>query len=430
MWACCSSASPALVPNADQLDLFAELGIGPLNRPSPNDLLEPWYALDVDRIGSVSVKDARSFLKTVSARWGDGSWPRGSESGIGSRKVLEALLSGGGNVVSARSVSSALWDPPVLGVPSSVALLLQRRFRARMDNNSSTLSGNDASALARGLLMEVKVSKGEVEKAVAELNKPTERVRFDWFVRCVGAPYAVASSSLYGNSSAELNEGWRDESDLPLTCDVIRSFAPVRSDCRCEILNCGEAVLSSMLSLVKAANTEIMMSWFEFLPGLPAMRGEGKEGSLAWNDNPDGTLPSILKAKAEEGVKVYILLFDTVDIVVDTAPLVEHAAWSLTRLHPNIHVVKHPGWTVWTWTHHQKFLVADRTAAVLGGVDWTAGRWDRPDHPLFDPKGEVRPGIELRSKGLKYKNGIRDWWERPGEDLFENRGEQVSVRDL
>ena len=76
----------------------------------------------------------------------------------------------------------------------------------------------------------------------------------------------------------------------------------------------------------------------------------------------------ILKEKADkEGCKIYILLYNCVNVVNGAAQSVEFTKKSLGG-HRNIHVVDHPGLSVWQWSHHQKFVVVDRTIAILGEV--------------------------------------------------------------
>ena len=47
----------------------------------------------------------------------------------------------------------------------------------------------------------------------------------------------------------------------------------------------------------------------------------------------------------------------------------------------------------------------------LGGVDWTVGRWDNPDHPIFDVDSAVHPGLDIHKLG--YKKSVSEWWDKP-----------------
>ena len=233
----------------------------------------------------------------------------------------------------------------------------------------------------------------------------------------------VASVGLSPNHNAFV--GLEDDIDGDLSLGTkIRSFAPVRDDTSVEILNCGEAIMRSILHVLDEATTEICMSWFDFVHDLPAVRSESL-GANAWS-NESGTLPSLLRQKASKGVKVYIMLWNSLDLVMPTAPLVEHAIRNLGKLHPNITVVSHPGLNVWTHTHHQKFVVVDRRVAIVGGLDWAFKRFDTPAHPLFDPKSSVHPGVDLFSdevNGPPYKRNVALYFQDKQKDVIANRSE-------
>jgi phosphatidylserine/phosphatidylglycerophosphate/cardiolipin synthase-like enzyme len=168
------------------------------------------------------------------------------------------------------------------------------------------------------------------------------------------------------------------------------------------------------------------MSWWEFTSDLPLVRNASLSANV-W-DNENGMLPSLLKGKAESSVKIYILLWDIVDAFMPTAPLVEHAMDMLGKLQPNITVVSHPGWNVWTHSHHQKFLVADRRVAVPGGLDLTLRWFDTPDHPIFDPDSAVHPGVVFVSAATEegYKDHIHQYFLDKIRDVTADRPEIVA----
>mmetsp|Transcript_8546 Transcript_8546/g.19150 ORF Transcript_8546/g.19150 Transcript_8546/m.19150 type:complete len:883 (+) Transcript_8546:102-2750(+) len=429
-----------LPPFTSSTDLFEELGVSLLARPSPTELLELWYEHDLDHNEVLDVNEMHLYLKAISARWGDGSWSEDgieatwSEGGSGkegstssvdskpSQKLLGDMLQTPCTWEDARS---ALWGTPVYGVPSPIVLLFQRSFRKKCREGFTTLTRVEASNLARHLLSSAHVSK-EDAKMVSKclLNTPpsicgndVNRVTLNDFVARAGPTYAALSPT--HNAFAGLEE--EPEGDLPLLDAKIRSFAPVRDETDVEILNCGEAIMSAMLHAIENATSEIMMSWWEFCPDLPVVRNESL-GANAW-DNENGTLPSLLKQKASEGVKIYILLWNIVDVVMPTAPLVEHAMNTLEKIHPNITVVSHPGLNVWTHSHHQKFVVVDRGIAVLGGLDFTFKRYDTPNHPLFDPDHAVHPGVDLFAVGTGYMEHIKQYFQDKKSDVVADRAE-------
>lgn len=137
-----------------------------------------------------------------------------------------------------------------------------------------------------------------------------------------------------------------------------------------------------------------------------------EDGSWDRSWEEAGTLPPVLKAKASAGVKVYIILWNIIDGVQATAPVCEATIERLEALHENIRVVTSPGLWPITNSQHQKFVVVDRSVAILGGVDWTYARWDTIDHELFDPMESLHPGLDARGQDeLGYP--IEAWWEAP-----------------
>ncbi|XP_068833306.1 phospholipase D2 [Capricornis sumatraensis] len=95
----------------------------------------------------------------------------------------------------------------------------------------------------------------------------------------------------------------------------------------------------------------------------------------------DWRLDVMLKKKAEEGVRVSVLLFKEVELA-----LAINSGYSkrvLMLLHPNIKVMRHPD-QVTLWAHHEKLLVVDQVVAFLGGLDLAYGRWDDLHYRLTD----------------------------------------------
>ena len=427
-----------LPPFTASTDLFLELGVPLLGRPSPNELFQLFHEHDADHNDVLNVTEAHRFLQAVSNAYGNGSWDKTSGSSSSRKNLPSNALLGEKNVLSWDEVRSALWDRPVFGVPSPIVLLFREEFRKRLpkDGRTSALTRVEASKLARRLLVAAHVTKDDAN-AVSKhlLDAPSvsavgngkalsaasegNQVTLEDFVASVGPAYTALSP----NHNAFV--GLEDDIDGDLSLGTkIRSFAPVRDDTSVEILNCGEAIMRSIIHVLDEATTEICMSWFDFVHDLPAVRSESL-GANAWS-NESGTLPSLLRQKASKGVKVYIMLWNSLDLVMPTAPLVEHAIRNLGKLHPNITVVSHPGLNVWTHTHHQKFVVVDRRVAIVGGLDWAFKRFDTPAHPLFDPKSSLHPGVDLFSdevNGPPYKRNVALYFRDKQKDVIANRSE-------
>ncbi|XP_053115451.1 phospholipase D2 isoform X2 [Hemicordylus capensis] len=153
-------------------------------------------------------------------------------------------------------------------------------------------------------------------------------------------------------------------------------------------------------------------------------------------------LDLILKHKAEEGVRVSVLLFKEVELALGINS--GYSKRALMLLHPNIKVMRHPDHVssiIFLWAHHEKLVVVDQSVAFLGGLDLAYGRWDTHEYRLTDldgddyigPKGGAAPpgGDEAPDDlatnqrlwlGKDYSNLIaKDWvqLDKPFEDFID-----------
>nr|GAT61270.1 phospholipase D [Mycena chlorophos] len=102
---------------------------------------------------------------------------------------------------------------------------------------------------------------------------------------------------------------------------------------------------------------------------------------------PEWRLDRLLKRKAEEGVKVHVIVYKEVTQTMTMSS--KHTKSALEALHPNIVCLRHPDHigskdTVEFWSHHEKVVVVDNHYACIGGLDLCFGRWDTHTHPLAD----------------------------------------------
>ncbi|CAG8835611.1 19496_t:CDS:2, partial [Racocetra persica] len=139
--------------------------------------------------------------------------------------------------------------------------------------------------------------------------------------------------------------------------------------------------------------------------------------------NKEYRLDHLLKKKAHEGVKIYVVLHDEVTALMYLnsrhAELFRHAEngffanveWGFHALwnsiFPNAESIRHPDKDpVAYWTHHEKIIVIDRSTAFIGGLDLCFGRYDTHAHKLADfPKfanfSEVWPGQDYNNVRIK-----------------------------
>ncbi|CAD6195581.1 unnamed protein product [Caenorhabditis auriculariae] len=97
-------------------------------------------------------------------------------------------------------------------------------------------------------------------------------------------------------------------------------------------------------------------------------------------------LDEILKRKAEQGVKVFVLLYKEMEMALGLNSI--YSKKTLQGLHENIKVMRHPDHYPSTgtffWAHHEKLLIIDQLISFVGGVDLCFGRWDSHHHFLTD----------------------------------------------
>jgi len=103
--------------------------------------------------------------------------------------------------------------------------------------------------------------------------------------------------------------------------------------------------------------------------------------------NPEWRLDRVLKRKAEQGVRIYVIVYKEVTQTMSMSS--HHTKSALEALHPNIACMRHPDHigskdTVEFWSHHEKVVVVDNHRACIGGLDLCFGRWDTHTHPLAD----------------------------------------------
>ncbi|TFK51187.1 phospholipase D/nuclease [Heliocybe sulcata] len=103
--------------------------------------------------------------------------------------------------------------------------------------------------------------------------------------------------------------------------------------------------------------------------------------------HPEWRLDRVLKRKAEQGVKIYVVVYKEVTQTMSMSS--HHTKVVLEALHPNIACMRHPDHIgskddVEFWSHHEKVVVVDNDRACIGGLDLCFGRWDTHTHPLAD----------------------------------------------
>lgn len=209
------------------------------------------------------------------------------------------------------------------------------------------------------------------------------------------------------------------------------SFAPIRLNVNAQWLVDGRDYFWEVSRALLLAKDRIMIHDWWLSPELYLRR----PGEPKWR------LDNILQKKAEEGVKIFVILYNEVSnnfTPTDSG----YTKSRLSALHPNIYVQRSPSHFqtgTFYWAHHEKMCAIDETIAFMGGFDLCFGRYDTPAHVLVDDldvdyqKGDHKDenllgpankdGKEAHIwPGQDYANErVAEWSDltKPAEDLFD-----------
>ncbi|KAG0171892.1 hypothetical protein DFQ28_003801 [Apophysomyces sp. BC1034] len=185
------------------------------------------------------------------------------------------------------------------------------------------------------------------------------------------------------------------------------SFAPVRHECQVKYFVDGQDYCWAVAEAIENANESIFIEDWWLTPELYLRRPPAKY--------PEYRVDALLKRKAEQGVKIYIVVYKEVEmaLTLDSA----HTKHTLQALHENIVVQRHPDHAIggtFFWSHHEKFVIVDNRIAFLGGIDLCFGRWDTHAHRLADfhakdPSMELFPGQDYSDARVRDFEDVKNW---------------------
>ncbi|VDK80287.1 unnamed protein product [Onchocerca ochengi] len=140
----------------------------------------------------------------------------------------------------------------------------------------------------------------------------------------------------------------------------------------------GRSFMEHAANMMELAREEIFIAGWWLSPEI-FMKRPAVEGNR-WR------LDEILKRKAEQGIKIFVLLYKEMEMALGINSI--YTKRTLQTLHENIKVLRHPDHYLssgtFFWAHHEKLIVIDQLIAFVGGVDLCFGRWDDCRHKLAD----------------------------------------------
>ncbi|KAF8315399.1 phospholipase D [Clavulina sp. PMI_390] len=189
------------------------------------------------------------------------------------------------------------------------------------------------------------------------------------------------------------------------------SFAPIRLNVAAQWLVDGRDYFWNLSRAISMAKHTIYIHDWWLSPELH-LRRPGKN---------QYRIDKLLKRKAEEGVRIFVIIYR--EVSSRTTPTdSNYAKQRLVALHPNIMVQRSPDHITtgtFFWAHHEKLCVVDHSIAFIGGLDMCFGRWDTPQHVLVDDPDDERERLWL---GKDYSNErAADYVDlnKPFEDLHD-----------
>lgn len=207
------------------------------------------------------------------------------------------------------------------------------------------------------------------------------------------------------------------------------SFAPVRRDCFAQWFVDGRDYMWAVSTALEMAKDVIFIHDWWLSPQLYLRRPA--------NGNQQWRIDRLLQRKAQQGVKIYVIVYRNVGTIIPIDSLfTKHLLLSLNE--ENIHVIRSPNQLLqntYFWAHHEKLCIIDHSVGFVGGIDLCYGRWDTPQHVLTDDSGvnfktlgkDLRPTTDTFTQfeafpGKDYSNPrIRDFsnLDKPYDSMYD-----------
>ncbi|SGZ49776.1 CIC11C00000004728 [Sungouiella intermedia] len=190
------------------------------------------------------------------------------------------------------------------------------------------------------------------------------------------------------------------------------SFAPIRKNCMAQWFVDARDYFWAVSSALEMAKDVIFIHDWWLSPELYLRRPA--------NGNQQFRIDRILQRKAQEGVKVFVIVYRNVGSTVPIDSLyTKHSILSLNQ--ENIHVIRSPNQLLqntFFWAHHEKICIVDYTLAFMGGIDLCYGRYDTPDHVLTDDSQVDFDGLDTDTLTKDEFTKFRTF---PGKDYSNTR---------
>ena len=187
------------------------------------------------------------------------------------------------------------------------------------------------------------------------------------------------------------------------------SFTSQKSNCKAKWFIDGESYYGYLFEQLKNAKESVHITDWFLSPPVALKRPicydvflDGKNDYKKHLTFENASrLMDLLYLLAKRGVHIYILLFYEIKLALHLDS--SYAKKTLSSLHPNIKVTRHPkGSSSILWSHHEKLVIIDQQIAFVGGLDLCWGRYDTHKHPIVEEENVNKiyfyPGADYMSE--------------------------------
>ncbi|UJR16391.1 hypothetical protein I4U23_003294 [Adineta vaga] len=157
------------------------------------------------------------------------------------------------------------------------------------------------------------------------------------------------------------------------------SFAPIRRKQLAHWFINGKSYMESVAKALLTAREEVFITDWWLSPEIMMMRP---------TDDESFRLDNLLGKIADDGIRVYVLVFKEMSFAMGLNSLHTKRALIGKSKKGFIKVIRHPdhypSGGVFLWSHHEKLVIIDQKIAFVGGIDLCFGRWDDDFMRLVD----------------------------------------------
>ncbi|CAF3838256.1 unnamed protein product [Rotaria magnacalcarata] len=168
-----------------------------------------------------------------------------------------------------------------------------------------------------------------------------------------------------------LNLKEQANSFVSATASRFNSFAPVRQKQLAYWFINGETYMKAVAKALLTAKEEVFITDWWLSPEIMMIRP---------TDDQSFRLDNLLGKIADNGVRVYVLVFKEMSFAMGLNSLHTKRALIGKSKKGFIKVIRHPdhypSGGVFLWSHHEKTVIIDQKVAFVGGIDLCFGRWD------------------------------------------------------